>query len=74
MPQRYVPRYVQQAYSSTHKILLAMVLSRILQWWWLSFSSGVCLGGVGVGRRLLATVVAETWRSFCILDLLGFYL
>jgi hypothetical protein len=52
-----------------------MVLSWILQWWRLGVSSGVHLGGAGVGRRPLATVVAGNPRNrFVFLDLLGFYL
>jgi hypothetical protein len=75
VPQRHVPRCVQQAYSSTHKASLAMVLSRILQLWRLGVSSGVRLSGAGVGRRVLATAVAGNPRDcFVFLDLLGFYL
>jgi hypothetical protein len=66
---------VQQACSSTHKASLAMVLSRILQWWRLSVSSGVHLGGAEIGRRPLATMVTGNSRDrFVFLDLLGFYL
>jgi hypothetical protein len=54
---------------------LAMVISRILQWWRLSVSYVVRLGGAGGVRRPLATVVAENLRDcFLFLDLLGFYL
>ena len=75
VPQRHVPCCVQWACSSTHKASLAMVLSRILQWWRLGVSSGVRLGGTGVGRRPLATVVAGNPRDrFVHLDFLGFYL
>jgi hypothetical protein len=57
--------------SSTHKDSLAMMLFWILQWWRLS----VRLGGVGIGRRPLATVVARNPRDrFAFLDLLEFYL
>jgi hypothetical protein len=52
-----------------------MVLSWILQWLRLSIFSSVRLGGAGVGRRPLATVVAENPRDrFVFLDLLGFYM
>jgi hypothetical protein len=52
-----------------------MVLFWILQWWRLDVSSGVRLGGAGVGRRPLAMVVAGNPRDrFVFLDLLGFYL
>jgi hypothetical protein len=50
---------VQQACSSTHKASLAMVFSWIWKWWRLDVFSIVHLGGAGVGRRLLASVVAE---------------
>ena len=74
VPQRHVPRCVQQACSSTHKVLLAMMLSQILQWWRIGVS-GVRLGGAGVGWRLLATAVAGNTRDrFVFLGLLGFYL
>jgi hypothetical protein len=46
VPDRYVPRYVQQACSLTHKVWLAMVLSRILERWRIVISSGVRLDGV----------------------------
>jgi hypothetical protein len=46
VPQRYVPRYVQQAYSLTHKVLLAMMLSRIFEWWRIVIYFGVRLDGV----------------------------
>jgi hypothetical protein len=66
---------MQWAYSSTHKASLAMVLSKILHWWRLGVSYGVCLGGAGGGHRPLATVVAENPRDrFVFLDLIGFYL
>jgi hypothetical protein len=66
---------MQQACSSSNKASLAMVLSRILQWWRIDISSGVLLGGAGVGRRPLTTVVAENpVDRFVFLDLLGFYL
>jgi hypothetical protein len=39
-----------------------MVLSWIQQWWRLDVSSGVHLGGAGVGRRSLALVVAGNPR------------
>ena len=58
VPQRHVPRCMQQACSSTHKASLAMLLFWILQWWRLGISSGVRLGGAGYGRRPLATVDA----------------
>ena len=75
VPQRHVPRCLQQACSSTHKASLAMVLFCILQWWRLGVSSCIRLGGTGVGRRPLATVVAGNPRDrFVVLDLLGFYL
>jgi hypothetical protein len=48
-----------------------MVFSWIWQWWRLSFPSGKRLGGVGVGRRPLALVVAENFMDrFVFLDLL----
>jgi hypothetical protein len=54
---------------------MAMVLFWILQRWRLGVSSCVRLGGVGIGRRPLATVVAANPRDrFVFLDLLGFYL
>jgi hypothetical protein len=66
---------MQQACSSSNKASLAMVLSRILQWWRIDISFGVLLGGAGVGRRPLTTVVAENpVDRFVFLDLLGFYL
>jgi hypothetical protein len=66
---------MQQAYSSTHKASLAMILSRILQWWRLGVSYGVRFGGARGGRRPLPTVVAGNSRDrFVFLDLLGFYL
>jgi hypothetical protein len=53
-----------------------MVLSRILQWWRLGVvSSGVRLGGAGVGRRPLTMMVAGNPKDrFVFLDLLEFYL
>jgi hypothetical protein len=52
-----------------------MVLSWILQWWRLGVSSGVRLGGAGVGRRPFAMVVAgNPMGRFVFLDPLGFYL
>jgi hypothetical protein len=52
-----------------------MVLSWMLQWLRLGVFSSVCLGGAGVGRRALATVVAENPTDrFVFLDLLGFYM
>jgi hypothetical protein len=52
-----------------------MLLSRILQWWRLNVSYSVHLGGAGVGRRPLATVVARNpMNPFVFLNLLGFYL
>ena len=52
-----------------------MVLSLTLGWWRLGVSSGVRLGGAGVGRRPFAMVVAGNHRDrFVFLDLLGFYL
>jgi hypothetical protein len=57
VPHRYVPRWQQQTYSSTHKVSLAMVLFWTLQWWKLDVSSSVYLGGAG--WRPLATVVAR---------------
>jgi hypothetical protein len=66
---------MQRACSSTHKASLAMVLSRILQWWRLGVSYDVFLGGTGGGRRPLATLVAGNHRDRSVfLDLLGFYL
>jgi hypothetical protein len=66
---------VQQACLSTHKASLAMVLSRILQWWRLGVYSGVRLGGAGIGRRPLPMMVAgNSSDRFVFLDLLGFYL
>ena len=54
VPQRHVPRCLQQACSSTHKVSLAMVLFWILQRWRLGVSSCVRLGGVGIdGGRWL---------------------
>jgi hypothetical protein len=61
------------SYSSTHKSSLAVVLSRILQWWRLGVSSSVRLDGVGVKRRPLATLVAGNSRGFVFLDVLKFY-
>jgi hypothetical protein len=64
-----------QVCSSTHKALLVMVLSRILQWWWLDVSSGFRLSDAGVRRRPLGTVVVENPRDhFIFLNLLEFYL
>lgn len=75
VPQRHVPHYVQQACSSTHKASLAMVLFWMLQWWRLGVSSGIRLGGAGVGRRPLVSVVAGNPSGrFVFVDLLGFYL
>ena len=72
--QRHVPCCVQRACSSTHKALLAMVLSRILQWWRLDVSSDVRLSDIRVGRRRpLAMVVAGNPRD-CFFDLLDFFL
>jgi hypothetical protein len=52
-----------------------MVLSWIRQWWRLGVSSSVRLGGVGVGRRPMALVVAGNSRGqFVFLDLLRFSL
>jgi hypothetical protein len=52
-----------------------MVLSWIRQWWTLDVSSGVRLDGVGVGRRLMASVVAGNHRDrFAFPDLLRFSL
>jgi hypothetical protein len=66
---------MQQACSSSHKASLAIVLFGILQWWRIDVSSGVCLSGAGVGRRLLATMIAgNPMDHFVFLDLLGFYL
>jgi hypothetical protein len=59
VPQRYVPRCLQQACSSTQKALLAMVLLWIWQWWRLDVSFDVHLGGVGVWRRPLVSAGAE---------------
>jgi hypothetical protein len=56
VPQRYVPRYVQQACSLTHKVLLAMVLFRYLEWWRIIISSGVRLDGVRSLRWLRETL------------------
>jgi hypothetical protein len=61
--------------SSTHKASLAMLLSWIWQWWRLSIPTGVRLGDVGVGRRPLASVVAENPRDqFIFINPLWFYL
>jgi hypothetical protein len=50
-----------------------MLLFWVLQCWRLDVSSGVRLGGAGVGRRLLAMVVAGNPRDrFVFLDHLGF--
>jgi hypothetical protein len=66
---------MQWACSSTHKASLAMMLSRILNWWMVYFSYGVRLGGAGGVRRPLATMVAGNPRNyFVFLDLIGFYL
>jgi hypothetical protein len=52
-----------------------MVLSWIRQWWRLGVSSSVRLGGVGVGWRPMALVVAGNYRGqFVFLDLLRFSL
>jgi hypothetical protein len=75
VPQRHMPRCMQRACSSTHKAFLAMVLSRILQWWRLGVSYGVRLGDAKGGQRPLATVVAWNLKDrFIFSDLLGFYL
>ena len=75
VPKRHVSRYVQQAFSSTHKASLAMVFFLILQWRRLGVFSGARLGGVGFGRRPLVTVAAGNPKDrFVFLDLLGFYL
>jgi hypothetical protein len=50
---------MHQACLSTHKASLAMVFSWIWKWWRLDVFSIVHLGGARVGRRLLASVVAE---------------
>jgi hypothetical protein len=66
---------VWQACSSTHKALLMMVLSWILQWWRFGFSPGVYLGGAGVGRwPLTMVVVGNSKNRFVFLDPLGIYL
>jgi hypothetical protein len=66
-----MPSCVQRACSSTHKASLAMVFSWIWQWWRLDFPSGVHLGCVGVGRQLLALVVAGNARDqFVFLNIL----
>jgi hypothetical protein len=47
----------------------------ILQWWRLGVSSCVHLGGAGVGRLPLTTVVAGNPKDrFVFLDIFGFYL
>jgi hypothetical protein len=75
VPQRHVPRCMQRTCSSTHKVSLVMVLSRILHWWRLGVSYGVLLGGAGGGRRPLAMVVAGNPKDrFIFLDLIGLYL
>jgi hypothetical protein len=52
-----------------------MVRFWIFQWWRLGVSSIVHLGGVGIGRCPLATVVAGNPKYlFVFLDLSGFYL
>jgi hypothetical protein len=66
---------MQQACSSSHKASLAIVISQILQWWRIGVSFGVRLSGAGVGRRLLAMVVAGNHMDrFVFLNRLGFYL
>jgi hypothetical protein len=51
VPQRHVPRCLQQACSSTHKAWLAMVVFWIWQWWRFGVSSKARLGGIEVWRR-----------------------
>jgi hypothetical protein len=65
---------LQQAYSSTQKALLAMVLFWILQWWRCGISFCVCLGGDGVGRRPPTVVAGNSRDRFVFLDPLDFYL
>jgi hypothetical protein len=68
VPQRHVPRCLQQACSSTQKALLAMVFLWIWQWWRLDVSSDVRLGGVGVWRQPLVSASAGKPRDgfvFC---------
>jgi hypothetical protein len=64
VPQRHVPRCLQQACSSTHNAPLAMVLFWIWQWRRLGVSSNVRLdGGVGVWRWPLVSASAEKPRD-----------
>jgi hypothetical protein len=63
VPQRQVPRCLQQACSSTQKVLFAMVLLWIWQWWRLGISFDVHLGGVGVWRRPLVSASAGKSRD-----------
>jgi hypothetical protein len=66
---------MQRACPSTHKDLLAMVFAWIWYWWRLGVPSGMRLDSAGVGRRMLALVVAGNPRDlFIFLDLLRFYL
>jgi hypothetical protein len=69
VPQRHVPRCLQQTCSSTQKALLAMVLFWIWQWWRLDISSDVRLGDVGVWRRRPVLASAEKLRD----DFIFFY-
>jgi hypothetical protein len=57
----------------THKASLAMVLIWIRQWWRFGVSSNVCLGGVGVWRRPLASASAGNPKNDYVF-FLGFYL
>jgi hypothetical protein len=64
VPQRNVPRCMQQACSSTHKASLAMVLSWILQWWRFDdVSFSMRLGGARARQRPLDSVVAGNPRN-----------
>jgi hypothetical protein len=75
VPQRHVPRCLQQTYSSTHKASLAMVLLWIWQWWRLDVSSNERLDGVGCWRRPLVSASVEISKdSSVFFYLLGVYM
>jgi hypothetical protein len=63
VPQGHVPRWLQRAYSSTHKASLAMVLFWIWQWRRPDVSSNVRLDSVGVWRRPLVLASVEKPRD-----------